>query len=567
MYRTNPVTYLILCLFLLAAAGGSYAFSPLNERVTCAFLPPPDEGAYEEGYITPNQYGLDVLHYDITLEVFPRIKNIDGTVVVIGVFTGEPQPQIDLNFYDNMTINELTLNDEPASYQHKGTTLSVDASALIADTFRVKVVYEGEPKRMGLSSFVFGEIDGKPLVYNLNEPAYASTWIPCNDRPADKALMDMRLIADSSLVSVSNGRLMEVIPRGIRNEYHWKTFYPISTYLICLYVHDYEYFEDTFVSSEGDTLPLTYYVLKDHMDAAKKDFADHPKMLELFTDLFGEYPFMKEKYGVAEFLWQMGAMEHQTIIGIGSNFVSGHRFFNDLYVHELAHQWWGNAVGPASWKDIWLNEGFSTYSEALYDEFNYGSAALRASMLSKFSTTFKGTLYDPGISLFSHTVYDKGAWVLHMLRTEVGDDGFFEILQTYYKEFKYSAATTFDFVEVAERVSGLDLTAFFDQWVFTGTGIIELEYQWSVRPTEEHGYEIYILVKQVQDGFQWYDFLLEVALQYGAGEENVKSYQQYRITDEIFSIRFCTDQRPDDIILDPKSRLLAQIKAKKITGE
>ena len=152
--------------------------------------------------------------------------------------------------------------------------------------------------------------------------------------------------------------------------------------------------------------------------------------------------------------------------------------FRDTYVHELSHHWWGNSVGPKTWNDIWLNEGFATYSEALYAEAKHGKDALKSKMQSKFSDNFRGTLYAPN-NLFGETVYDKGAWVLHMLRFEIGDSSFFKSLHKYYDLYKYSNASVEDFKAVCENVSGMSLDKFFDQWVYTGTDNIFCSYTFS----------------------------------------------------------------------------------------
>ena len=328
-------------------------------------------------YVSTNQYKIDVQHYYLQLDLYPKEKFLKGIAEVTGIILQPEIDRIDLNFYDNLTIKELTLNNLTARFENKGTRLAVFLDGSRVDTFTLKIIYEGTPKRAGLSAFVFGEINGRSAVYNLSEPSYASAWFPCNDIPSDKAMLDIKITNDSSQTSVSNGILVSKELNQDRMTYHWKTYYPISTYLISLYSSKYSEFGDKYISAVGDTMPIQYYAFPNHLEEAKIDFKDTPKMIEFFAKTFGEYPFLKEKYGIAEFLWQMGAMEHQTITGIGSNFVSGKNYFEDVYVHELAHHWWGNAVGPATWKDIWLNEGFATYSEALYAESKSGKEALQ----------------------------------------------------------------------------------------------------------------------------------------------------------------------------------------------
>ena len=184
----------------------------------------------------------------------------------------------------------------------------------------MRIKYNGTPVKAGLASFAFDTYKNKPMIYSLNEPNFASTWFPCNDKPDDKALLDIKITNDSSNVSVSNGVLVNIIKNKERTTYHWKTVYPISTYLICLYSSDYRHFSQQYTSLSGKTMNIDYYAFPDQLDMAKADFEFHPEVMKFFEKLFGEYPFIKEKYGVAEFQWQMGAMEHQTITGIGSNF-------------------------------------------------------------------------------------------------------------------------------------------------------------------------------------------------------------------------------------------------------
>jgi aminopeptidase N len=511
----------------------------------------------DSDYILSGQYKIDILHYELYIELFPTDKKLKTIAEITGLILQPEIDRIDLNFYDNLKINELTLNNFSAKFENKGTRLSIYLPDMVSDTFQLKISYEGTPKRTGLSAFVFGEINGNSVVYNLNEPTYASTWFPCNDIPSDKALLDIKITNDSSQTSVSNGILVSKVLNEDRTTYHWKTIYPISTYLICLYSSDYAEFTDTYISMTNDTMPIQYYVLPNHLDEAKIDFKNMPKIIEFFAKTFGEYPFVKEKYGVAEFLWQVGAMEHQTITGIGSNFLGGKNFFEDIYIHELAHHWWGNAVGPATWKDIWLNEGFSTYSEALYAESYSGKKGLQSTMQSKFSDEFSNTLYDPGKNLFSSTVYDKGAWVLHMLRWEVGDSVFFEILRTYFEEYKYKNASTNNFISVCERISKKDFSKFFDQWVFTGTDNIQLNYKWITKKQSDEKHLIILDLAQKQEQYSSFQFRLEVMLEY----DNGRSYSKlYEVNQREMTIEIEVDEKPNQIILDPNNWLLANIK-------
>jgi aminopeptidase N len=247
----------------------------------------------------------------------------------------------------------------------------------------------------------------------------------------------------------------------------------------------------------------------------------------------------------------LGAMEHQTITGVASNIIGGKNFFLDIYIHELAHHWWGNAVGPKSWNDIWLNEGFSTYSEALYYEFKSGKSALRSSMLSKNQSSFSVELGNPGSFLFSRTVYNKGAWVLHMLRWELGDKIFFKVLREYYEKYKYSNASTEDFKNVCESVSGEDLTKFFEQWLY-GTGKIELIYSWTTKRIATE-YETIISLEQIQTGYDEYFFDLGVSLKYDINEsENFR----FNIESKVAELTIRTKEKPVEIILDPDGWLL-----------
>jgi aminopeptidase N len=508
-------------------------------------------------YISDVQHKIDVIHYDLDFNLFPKEKLLKGDVAITGVLKDEDVRELDFNFYDNMKIENLILNGKKNLFSQDGTRLSIPLNEINRDTFTVEIIYSGKPKKVGLSSFVFGEKNGTSVVYNLSEPTFASTWFPCNDLPSDKALLDISITNDSLYTSASNGILVGEEIEGDRKTYRWKTIYPISTYLISIYSSVYTKFTDEYISPlSQDSMELEYYVFPEHLGNAKIDFADHPEMISFFAETFGEYPFIKEKYGVAEFLWQMGAMEHQTLTGVGSNFVGGKKFFNDLYVHELAHHWWGDAVGPATWKDIWLNEGFATYSEALYAEHRAGYKALQSSLLSKYQDNFSDKLYDPQEFMFSSTIYDKGAWVLHMLRWEVGDSAFFRIMREYFEKYKYRTASTKDFQHVCESISGRNLQRFFNQWVFEGDDQIKMNVRWEVESGSNEKTAVKMEFKQLQDRYKVFNFPLELQF---IDKKGNNERAKFRIDSKVKKIVYQLNFEPSEVIADPDNWLLADI--------
>ena len=276
--------------------------------------------------------------------------------------------------------------------------------------------------------------------------------------------------------------------------------------------------------------------------------------MKVFEELFGPYPFIKEKYSVAEFWWQGGAMENQTLTGIGSNYIIGLRLSTDMLIHELSHHWWGDAVTPKTWKDIWLNEGFATYSEALYWEKQAGFSALQSTLRAKFGTFDHGTLYNPGNALFSGLVYNKGGWVLHMLRREVGDGVFFKILREYFLKYKYGNASTDDFKNICEKISKKNLSQFFNQWIYKGEGIIKVEADWKQAQTNNN-YNSEIKIKQLQKGYDIYKFPMDIKLIYDKQDDYTVSTVYVSSRDTVINIQ--SKKKPTKIIFDPDKWLLA----------
>ncbi|HVP36791.1 MAG TPA: M1 family aminopeptidase, partial [Terriglobales bacterium] len=338
-----------------------------------------------------------------------------------------------------------------------------------------------------------------PIISSLSEPYYARTWWPCKDHPSDKAdSADINVTCPSNLIDASNGMLRAVIDNGDGTKtYKWHESYPIATYLISVAMTNYTIFSDYYHYSPTDSMEVRYFVYPEYYDQAVEGYTVTVPAIEIYSQLFGQYPFIREKYGMAHFPWG-GGMEHQTC-------TSMLYYWYDAYaiVHELSHQWWGDYITCGSWHDIWLNEGFATYCEALYFEHMYGTSYYHSYMnsLEQYARG-SGTIWVQDTTdvnaIFSDLQYDKAGWVLHMLRHVVGDSAFFRSLRAYYSDprFAYGTALTADFEGVCETVSGMDLSWFFQEWIY---GTYRPNYQVSWMYENLGGtYRVYLHLDQVQ---------------------------------------------------------------------
>jgi aminopeptidase N len=227
-------------------------------------------------------------------------------------------------------------------------------------------------------------------------------------------------------------------------------------------------------------------------------------------------------------------------------------------LHEVAHNWWGNSVSPSSWNDIWLNEGFATYSEALYFEKISGKNALISTMHSfKYRIDFDDnqTLHSPGRNIFSSTVYNKGAWVLHMLRKEIGDSLFFSGIKTYHSKYKYGNSSTKELQTFFEKISNKKLDQFFDQWVYKGTGYIELNITALEEKVTRDSTIINVKIEQNQDGYENYSFPIDVEIM--DSKDKSHNYSFYISSDTTISIS--TNYIFKSIMFDKDNWLLANI--------
>ncbi len=491
---------LLNAIFLLLFAAS--LFAQIKEHPCAVASIERNKKIIENG--TPDYPGdafIDVTYYFLDLNITSSPDYLVGKVRVdfkpVGLI---PITEAFLDLSDNMTVDSVKIGGVNVAFTHSGDkiTITLDHEYAQGETVSVTVYYQGVPSGGGFGSFEFSSHNGNSVIWSLSEPYGTRDWFPCKDSPGDKVdSSDVWITADEFYVSVSNGTLdgVEVNLDGTKT-YKWKNHHPIAQYLISLAMTNYEVYETPWEYSAGQFMDVIHYNYPENLTSSREAQLDQtPTMLQVFSDKFGLYPFVDEKYGHAEFGWS-GGMEHQTCTSIGY-------YGTSIIAHELAHQWFGDKITCADWHHIWLNEGFATYLESIYEESQNGFSAYQSNINSEMSSArwADGSIWVQDISNVNEIFdgsrsYAKGAVVLHMLRGVLGDDTFFDALYAYANDpdLSYGAATTEDFQAVVEEVSGEDLEYFFSEWIY-GENFPSYSYHWSY--AENNGqYDVWVYINQ-----------------------------------------------------------------------
>ena len=316
-------------------------------------------------------HGFDMQHYDITLELFPSTHSIEGNVTAQVTATENGLSEIAYEL-ESLNVTDVRVNEAAATYTYANgiLTITLDQAYSIGENFTTQVFYEGCPV---LSSDGYSTgIHWLSYIYTYADPNGARYWWTGYDHPWDKATTKMIITVPDDKLVASNGLLQSEVNNGNGTKtFTWDNTDPIATYLVSLCIGAYSTFEQTYPD-----VPIINYVYPGHLSAAQSDFACIPVALGIYEDRFGDYPW--QKYGAAEcgVFGGMGGMEHQTMTSIGSGLINGYGTYEMIFVHELGHQWFGDCLTPLTWKDVWLSEGFATYSEALYVEGTGGYYAM-----------------------------------------------------------------------------------------------------------------------------------------------------------------------------------------------
>jgi aminopeptidase N len=511
----------------------------------------------------PRYRMYDLRHVELRIRFDLAARHIAGLAAFDLVSRQDPLFEILLDLADTLDVVSVTRDGHPIPFRHAQGRLIVrpDLPVAAGESTRVVVQYEGYPQPDGFLGLAF-ETHGDPehgfppqaLISTLSETNSAPAWWPCKDVTSDRFRIDSFFTMPDSLTAVSNGTLAGVTqePDGSRT-WHWRERHPIATYLVSLAATNYVSWTDTYHALDGSTMPVVYYAYPENEQAARTDWARTPEMISHFASLFGEYPFLDEKYGMAEFNWG-GAMENQTITSYGAYFLLYDQESNEITVsHELAHQWWGDAVTPSGWDQIWLNEGFATYGEALWREHVAGAAGYRTYMQGLSSDYFEGPLVPPDYE-FSATTYFKGAWVLHMLRGVLGTEPFFRGLREYRRDFSGRPAETEGLRRSLENACGRPLQGFFRSWVY-GSGMPFYDVSLVDEIPDGDAGRFGVLVRQTQPEEV---FAMPVQLAFvfeDAPAETVVVQDSLR--EQTFSFAF--PARPSQVVFDPAGWILKHL--------
>lgn len=437
---------------------------------------------------SPLTEDYDLRYYRFEWYIDPAVNAIKGTATPYFTVVGDGFAEIHFDFSSSLVIDSITWHGQRLTYEQLEDYLLKASFPVALDKGTldsISITYHGTPPSGGFGSFIQTTHGQDPVIWTLSEPFGAQDWWPCKNGLDDKIdSLDVIVTTSSMYRAASNGSLVseKEIPGGLKS-YHWKHRYAIAPYLVAIAVTNYEAFTHDVMLSDGTTMPMVNYVFPENLSEAMTGTLANVKALQFFDSLFVAYPFRKEKYGHAQFGWG-GGMEHQTM-----SFVINYGW--GLLAHELAHQWFGDMVTCGAWEDIWLNEGFATYLEGLSRErfpqspndwYNW-----RIGKINSVTSNPGGSVKvdDPtniGRIFSGRLSYNKGSYLLHMLRWKLGEETFFVGLRSYLNDMGYKYARTTDLKSHLEAASGQNLTGYFADW-YEGQGYPTYAVTWDQEET------------------------------------------------------------------------------------
>nr|WP_143446529.1 M1 family metallopeptidase [Kibdelosporangium aridum] len=403
-----------------------------------------------------------VEHYDLELDYRVAAGRLSGRAKITAVArTALTRFALDLSSFK---VNRVLVNGKPTRFVHRGHKLTVQAKVAAGRQFTVEVRYVGNP--VPINTRHWGELGWDQLedgVLVASQPIGAPSWFPCNDHPSDKATYRISVTTASPYRVIANGDLIDGRVGASTTTWVYLQPEPMATYLASIQIGRYEYIERA-----DDQVPLRAAFPLRLLEGYAHDFGRQSEMVVAFERMFGPYPFNAYTVVVTDDELDI-PIEAQGMSIFGANHIDGRRGFERLVAHELAHQWFGNSVSIADWRQIWLNEGFAAYSEWLWSQASGGQSAdalARATWTRLAKLPQDLVLADPGVErMFDDLLYKRGALAVHALRLRLGDAAFFEMLREWTARHRHGSVTIEDFKEHAQRHSPRPLDSLFTAWL------------------------------------------------------------------------------------------------------
>jgi aminopeptidase N len=413
----------------------------------------------------------DLIYQKLNFTVDPAVKSISGSVYSSVKFLKDNVTGIQFDLTDSLAVDSVKCNQGITTFLHSNNKLRINLLMQMAkySISLIEVYYHGKPPSSGFGAFTIEKHEDVPVLWTLSEPYGAMEWWPCKQSLADKIdSVDIFISCPKQYKAASNGKLISDEISGESRTAHWKHRYPIATYLIGIAVTNYETYSDFLDLPDGKKFEIQNYIYPEYLGEATLRRNETLDIMQFYNSKFITYPFASEKYGHAQFGWG-GGMEHQTM-----SFMTTLDY--ELVAHEMAHQWFGDYITLASWHDIWLNEGFATYLTGLVFE-NLQNGALwpiwKSGQVKRITSHSEGSVYvadttDVNRIFSSRLSYSKGAYLLQMLRWEMGDAKFFQGMNNYLTdpEVANAFASQKEFVAHMEAVADTSFTEFFKDWYY-----------------------------------------------------------------------------------------------------
>ncbi|RMI33035.1 M1 family peptidase [Nocardia stercoris] len=412
--------------------------------------------------------GYRVSRYELELEYKVSSNRLAGRAEIVAVTTGT-RDRFALDLSQALTVSKVFVNGaKAAKYTHQRGKLTITPRDKVpaGGVLRMVVQYNGTPTP---TRGVWGEVGWEELAEGAlvaSQPNGAASWFPCDDHPSSKASYRISITTDSPYYALANGTLMRKQVKAAQTTWVYEMPEPMASYLATVQIGHYGKHR---IEAPRATLPMQAVLPQRLRAAFDHDFARQPQMLAVFTEAFGPYPFEGYTVVVTDDELEI-PIEAQGISVFGANHCDGKRGHERLIAHELAHQWFGNSVTIAKWRDIWLHEGFACYAEWIWSEASGGPSADHLArtahrMLSVLPQDI--VIGDPGPEkMFDDRVYKRGALTLHTLRLRLGDPSFFDLLRAWTTRFRHASVTTDEFTDLAGHYSEAPLRDLWADWLY-----------------------------------------------------------------------------------------------------